>query len=141
MKTDLTKILTIAGMSGLYRYLSQTRNGVIIESLSDGRRTCAGLRSKVTTLEDIAIYTDEAEVKLKEVFTKMKDVLGEDNAPASKSSDKELQDFFAKVLPDYDRDRFHVSHMKKVVTWYNLLKEFASLDFDETEKEEDAASE
>ena len=62
MKTELTKILTIAGMSGLYRFISQARNGVIIESLSDGKRTCVGIRSKVTTLEDIAIYTDEGEV-------------------------------------------------------------------------------
>lgn len=129
MKTELTKILTIAGMSGLYRFISQARNGVIIESLSDGKRTCVGIRSKVTTLEDIAIYTDEGEVKLKDVFMKMKDALGEDNAPARDSSEKDLVAFFVKVLPDYDRDRFHVSHMRKVALWYNLLKEHASLDF------------
>ena len=134
MKTDLSKILTISGQSGLFNYISQARNGVIVESLSDKKRSCFGMNSKVTTLEDISIYTDEREVKLKSVFQKMKDVLGEDNAPVAKSSDKELQEFFSKALPDYDRDRFHVSHMKKVVTWYNILKEFASLDFESEEE-------
>lgn len=138
MKTDLSKILTISGQSGLFNYISQARNGVIVESLSDKKRSCFGMNSKVTTLEDISIYTDEGEVKLKSVFQKMKDVLGEDNAPVAKSFDKELQEFFSKALPDYDRDRFHVSHMKKVVTWYNILKEFASLDF---ESEEDTETE
>ena len=136
MKTDLTKVLTISGQSGLYNYLSQARNGVIVESLSDKKRSCFGMKSKVTTLEDISIYTDEGEIKLREVFGKMKSELGENNAPESKSPDKDLQVFFAKVLPDYDRDRFHVSHMKKVVTWYNILKEHASLDFESKEEEQ-----
>lgn len=137
MKTDLTKILTISGQSGLFKYVSQARNGAIVESLADGKRSCFGLRSKMTTLADISIYTDEGETKLKDVFMKMKESLGEENAPVAKSSEKELQDFFGKVLPDYDRDRFHVSHMKKVVSWYNILKESASLDFEEDTREED----
>lgn len=136
MKTDLSKILTISGQSGLFNYLSQARNGVIVESLADKKRSCFGMKSKVTTLEDISIYTDEGEIKLREVFGKMKSELGENNAPESKSPDKDLQVFFAKVLPDYDRDRFHVSHMKKVVTWYNILKEHASLDFESKEEEQ-----
>ncbi len=136
MKTDLSKILTISGQSGLFNYLSQARNGVIVESLADKKRSCFGMKSKVTTLEDISIYTDEGEIKLREVFGKMKSELGENNAPESKSPDKDLQAFFAKVLPDYDRDRFHVSHMKKVVTWYNILKEHASLDFESKEEEQ-----
>ena len=135
MKTDLTKILTISGQSGLFMYLSQSRNGVIVESLADKKRSCFGMKSKVTTLEDISIYTEEGEVKLREVFLKMKDVLGEEDAPSAKSQDGELSAFFSKALPDYDRDRFHVSHMKKVVTWYNTLKEHASLEFETGEDE------
>ena len=135
MKTDLTKILTISGQSGLFMYLSQSRNGVIVESLADKKRSCFGMKSKVTTLEDISIYTEEGEVKLREVFLKMKDVLGEESAPSAKSPDGELSSFFAKALPDYDRDRFHVSHMKKVVSWYNILKEHASLEFETGEEE------
>lgn len=136
MKTDLTKILTISGQSGLFLYLSQARNGVIVESLADKKRNCFGLKSKVTTLEDISIYTDEGETKLREVFTKMHEGLGDAAAPSAKSPEKELQDFFAKILPDYDRDRFHMSHMKKVVTWYNILKDCASLDFETKEEAE-----
>ena len=135
MKTDLTKILTISGQSGLFLYLSQARNGVIVESLADRKRSCFGMKSKVTTLEDISIYTEEGEVKLREVLLKMKEVLGEDDAPSSRSADKDLQEFFGKALPDYDKDRFHVSHMKKVVTWYNILKQYASLDFETREKD------
>ena len=135
MKTDLTKILTISGQSGLFMYLSQSRNGVIVESLADKKRSCFGMKSKVTTLEDISIYTEEGEVKLREVFLKMKDVLGEEDAPSANSQDGELSAFFSKALPDYDRDRFHVSHMKKVVTWYNILKEHASLEFETGEDE------
>lgn len=134
MKTDLSKILTISGQSGLFNYLSQARSGVIVESLADRKRSCFGMNSKVTTLEDISIYTEDEEVRLREVFGKMKEVLGEEDAPSAKSSDQELKSFFGKALPDYDRDRFHVSHMKKVVTWYNILKKYASLDFEEPEK-------
>ena len=136
MKTDLSKILTISGQSGLFNYISQARTGVIVESLADKKRSCFGLNSKVTTLEDISIYTEDDEVKLKDVFMKMKDVLDEEKAPSAKSSDQELKSFFEKALPDYDKDRFHLSHMKKVVTWYNILKEYASLDFENPDKED-----
>ncbi len=133
MKTDLTKILSISGQSGLFRYLSQSRAGAVVESLSDGKRTCFGMNSRITTLADISIYTEEGETKLKDVFLKMKETLGEDDAPSSKSSADQLKAFFGKALPDYDRDRFYVSHMKKVVDWYNALKKYASLDFEEPE--------
>ena len=95
--------------------------------------------SGITTLEDISIYTMEGEVKLKEVFLKMKEVLGDADAPSPKASPEEIKALFEKALPDYDGDRFYVSHMKKVVEWYNQLKNFASLDF--VEEEEEAAPE
>ena len=71
----------------------------------------------------------------------MKEVLGEDNAPDSKSDARTLKDFFAKVLPGYDEDRFYPSHMKKVVAWYNVLKQHASLDFEEPAETEEGAEE
>ena len=73
---------------------------------------------------------------MKEVLLKMKDVLGEADAPDAKSDSKVIKEFFDKALPGYDADRFYVSHMKKVVTWYNLLKKYASLDFEEPAEEE-----
>ena len=135
MKTDLSKILSISGQHGLFEYVAQARNGVIIEALSDKKRTVADAKSRITTLADISIYTTEGEIKLQEVFLKMKDVLGDADAPTSKADSKDLKALFEKAVPDYDGDRFYVSHMKKVVDWYNDLKKYASLDFVNPEEE------
>ena len=135
MKTDLAKILSVRGQRGLFSYIAQSRNGAIAESLQDHKRVNFSAASGITTLEDISIYTMEGEVKLKEVFLKLKEVLGDADAPSSKASAEELKALFEKALPDYDGDRFYVSHMKKVVEWYNQLKNFASLDFTEEEEE------
>lgn len=136
MKTDLTKILAISGQSGLFLYISQARNGAIVEALSDKKRNSFGMNSKITSLADISIYTDEQEVKLQQVFLNMKEVLDDAEAPSAKSAPEVLKEFFGKALPAYDRDRFYVSHMKKVVEWYNCLKKYASLDFAEPETED-----
>lgn len=141
MKTDLSRILAISGQSGLYLYVSQARNGAIVEALADKKRTSVGVTSKITSLADISIYTDDEEVKLQQVFLNMKEVLGENDAPTSKASAEELKSLFEKALPDYDRDRFYVSHMKKVVDWYNNLKKYASLDFVNPEEETEESAE
>ena len=144
MKTDLARILSVSGQHGLYLYLAQARNGAIAESLSDKKRTCFDIKTRLTTLADIAIYTSEGELKLKEFFLKLKDVLGDADSPSPKASSEELKALFAKAVPDYDADRFYVSHMKKVVEWYNELKNYASLDFaeeNETLPEENEAEE
>ena len=139
MKTDLSKILAISGQSGLYLYISQARNGAIVEALADKKRTSVGMTSKITSLADISIYTDDEEVKLQDVLSSMKEVLGDADAPSSKASAEELKALFEKALPSYDRDRFYVSHMKKVVDWYNNLKKYASLDFVNHEEAEESA--
>ena len=139
-KTDLSKILSVSGHGGLYEYVAQARTGAIAQNLEDGGRTCFNVRSKITTLEDISIYTDEGETKLREVFEKLHATLGDAEAPSPKAEDKAFKDVFAKALPNYDADRFYVSHMRKVSLWYNLLKKYASLDFvtpDEESKEEE----
>ena len=137
MKTDLAKILSVRGQRGLFSYIAQSRNGAIAESLRDHKRTNFAANSGITTLADISIYTLEGELKLKEVFLKLHDVLGEADAPTSKADPEEIKALFEKAVPDYDGDRFYVSHMKKVVDWYNDLKNFASLDF--VEEDEEAA--
>ena len=141
MKTDLSKILAISGQSGLFLYISQARNGAIVEALADKKRSSVSMNSKITSLADISIYTDDEEVKLQDVFLSMKEVLGDADAPSSKSSADELKALFEKALPAYDRDRFYVSHMKKVVDWYNNLKKYASLDFVNPEEETEEAAE
>ncbi len=135
MKTDLSKILSISGQHGLFGYVAQARNGVIIEALSDKKRTVADAKSRITTLADISIYTDEGEIKLQEVFLKMHEVLGDADAPSPKASAEELKALFAKAVPDYDADRFYVSHMKKVVDWYGDIRKYASFDFVNPEEE------
>ena len=135
MKTDLSKILAISGQSGLFLYISSTRTGAIVEAIADKKRSAVSATSKITSLADISIYTEDEEVKLQQVFLNMKEVLGEDNAPSAKSAPEVLKALFEKALPEYDRDRFYVSHMKKVVEWYNALKNYASLDFVNPEEE------
>lgn len=141
MKTDLARILSVSGQHGLFNYIAQARNGAIVEALDDKRRTCFDMKSRITTLADISIYTSEGEMKLQEVFQKLHEALGEADAPTSKASADELKALFLKAIPNYDGDRFYVSHMKKVVDWYNELKNFASLDFEEGNEGEAASEE
>ena len=135
MKTDLTKVLAVSGQGGLYLYISSTRTGAVVEALADKKRSAVSATSKITSLADISIYTDDEEVKLEQVFLNMKEVLGDADAPSAKSNPEDLKALFEKALPAYDRDRFYVSHMKKVVEWYNALKKYASLDFVNPEEE------
>lgn len=138
MKTDLRRILSVSGQHGLYRYLAQARNGAVAENLADKKRTVFTGSSRITTLADIAIYTSEGEMKLSDVFLAIKAALGDAEAPSTKASDKEVMDFFAKAIPDYDADRFYLSHMRKVLDWYSQIVKYASLDFvsDDEESEE-----
>ena len=114
MKTDLRRVLSISGQSGLFMYVSQANQGAIVESLATKKRTCCPMNARMTSLADISIYTDEEEVKLQDVFEKMHAHLGENDAPSAKSDAKVLKALFEEALPTYDRDRFYVSHMKKV---------------------------
>ena len=130
MKTDLAKILSVSGQRGLYLYLAQARNGAIAESLADKKRTMFDSRSKISTLADIAIFTSEGELRMAEVFTAMKKTADAGTAvPTSKDAPAAIQAFFAKAIPDYDADRFYVSHMKKVLDWYSEIEKYASFDF------------
>ncbi|MDO5442303.1 MAG: dephospho-CoA kinase [Bacteroidia bacterium] len=137
MKTDLSRILAVSGHRGLYKYIAQARSGAIAECLADGKRTIFDVRSRITTLADIAIYTSEGELRLKDVFAALHEVLGDADAPSQKASSDEFKALFAQAVPDYDEDRFYVSHMKKVSEWYNDLKNYASLEFVEEEEAEE----
>lgn len=136
MKTDLSKILSVSGQHGLYQYVAQARNGAIAESLSDKKKTVLDIRTRITSLADVSIFTDDGEMKLKDVFLAMKTVLEDKLAPVGKDAEKQLKDLFGKAVPNYDRDRFYASHMKKVADWYNDLVQNASLDFVEEDESE-----
>lgn len=134
-KTDLSKILSVAGKHGLYRFLALSRgNAVIAEALADGHRTVFDAHSRVTTLADIAIFTSAGELKLKEVFLALQKALDGAAAPSAKDA-AAVKALFDKAIPDYDPDRFYASHMKKVLEWYGELVQFASLDFVEPEED------
>ncbi len=137
MKTDLAKIMSVSGQHGLFRYLAQSRTGVIAESLSDGKRTAFDAHSRISTLSDIAIYTSEGEMKLAEVFTAMKKAADEGlEVPSAKASQAGVTAFFGKAVPNYDADRFYYSHMKKVLDWYDDIAKHASFDFVTDEERE-----
>lgn len=141
MQTDLTKILAVSGQHGLFEYVAQARNGVIAESLSDRRRTVLGATSRISTLADISIYTSEGEMKLADVFLAVNKALDGADVPTSKAPEKEVVALFEKAVPDYDADRFYVSHMRKILDWYSQIVKYASLDFvkEEEEKADDEA--
>ena len=139
MKTDLTKTLAVSGQSGLYTYLAQSRGGVIVESLVDKKRMSVTMHTRLTALADVSIYTDDGEMKLKDVFLALQNALAGAEAPTSKADSATIQALFEKAVPGYDRDRFYLSHMKKVLDWYNCLAKYASLDFVEEEGAEEEA--
>ena len=142
MQTDLARILSVSGQHGLFQYVAQSRNGAIAESLETKQRKVFTASSRISSLADIAIYTSEGELKLDQVFLAIKDALGDAEAPSAKASEKELVALFSKAIPNYDADRFYVSHMRKVIDWYSQIVKYASLDFvKEEEQNDDAAKE
>ncbi|MCC8036468.1 MAG: DUF5606 domain-containing protein [Rikenellaceae bacterium] len=126
---ELKDILAISGQPGLYKYIAQSKNGIIVEALSDGRRSNAPSSAKVSALAEIAVYTDTEEVPLSVIFTKMFEKFEGGQAISHKASPEELKTLIAGILPDYDRDRVHVSDMKKMVAWYNILVAAGMTDF------------
>lgn len=138
---ELKDILAISGKGGLYKYISQARNGIVVESFTDNKRTAVPATAKVSALEDIAVFTDTGEVSLSEVFDKLFKHLEGKEAISHKSSPDELKALLESILPDYDRDRVYVSDMKKLVQWYNQLLSLGLLKPSEPKDEEKAASE
>ncbi|MCB2195186.1 MAG: DUF5606 domain-containing protein [Bacteroidetes bacterium] len=137
----LKDILSISGYGGLFKFISQGRNGIIVESLEDKKRMNASATAKISALEDIAIFTETEDIPLKDVFKAISEKENGGEAIKHKSSADELKSYFEEVLPDYDRDRVYVSDIKKVVQWYNILHKFDMLNFDEEEETEEKQEE
>ena len=119
----------MAGQHGLFRYIAQARGGAIAENMETRQRKVFSTSSRISTLADIAIYTAEGEMKLDQVFLALKAALGDAEAPSSKGPEKDIVALFRKAIPDYDAERFYVSHMRKVLDWYDQIVKYASLDF------------
>lgn len=120
---NLKEVLSISGQPGLFKYVAQAKGGIIVESLTpDAKRTMVSGSAKVSALGDIAIFTDEAEVPLAEIFENIYKINeGKAVDVTSKSSPEELASFMQSALAAYDKDRVHNSDIKKLATWYNIL--------------------
>lgn len=126
---SLNKIIAIAGKPGLYHLIKQTRGGFIAESLIDKKRLSVNIQQNVSVLSEIAIYTLEKEVPLKEVFLSIKTKEnGNKTSVGPKEGKDKLEEYFFDVLPNYDEDRVYTSDIKKVIQWYNLLHDKGLLD-------------
>ncbi|RLD33942.1 MAG: hypothetical protein DRI72_03975 [Bacteroidetes bacterium] len=133
---ELSKILSISGRPGLYKMVGESKNGLIVESLDDGKKFPVFAHERISSLKEISIYTETDDISLRKVLKKMEEVL--DRKPVDnpkKASGSELKSLFEQVIPDYDKEAVYVSDIKKVFTWYNLLLEKDMLDFPEEEDE------
>jgi len=124
MPYELQELAAISGMPGLYRLVRAARHGVLVESLDEkATRTLAPARNKVSLLSEISIYTQDPDetVPLTEVFERIYQKHGATSPVTAKSSEGELTDFLAGVIPDYDRDRVYLSDIKKLASWYGIV--------------------
>lgn len=139
---DLKDILTISGFPGLFKMVSQGKNAVIVENLETGKRMPAHARYRISSLEDIAIFTEIDDKPLKDIFLIIfeKEDKKQIEAPKKLSAD-ELKAYFEEIVPDYDKDRVYTSDMKKALEWYNILIKHDMITPDEEEVVEDKVDE
>lgn len=135
----LKTILSISGKPGLYKLISQGKNMLIVETISSEKKRLPAYGSeKVISLADIAMYTNDAEVPLKDVLTSLKEKENGNlvTLDYKKASADELRSYFAEILPDFDRDRVYPTDIKKLLSWYNILISNGITEFQEEGKEE-----
>ena len=140
---SLQKILAISGKPGLFELKLQTRTGFVAESFLDGKKITVGMRSNVSLLSEIAVYTYNEEIKLAEVFKAI--ATKENDGPTAishKDDNGVLVTYFREVLPEFDEERVYASDIKKIINWYNMLQpkgivsvEFLSKELKEAESE------
>ena len=120
---DLSGIISVTGMSGLYKVISQTKSGLIVESLTDGKRLPVYSTSKLSSLDDISIYGQGDDIPLKHILRSIRDSKSGTSVPTSKDSNDVIKSAFAEFVPEFDEDRVYASDMKKVFVWFALLNE------------------
>ena len=137
---DLSKIVTISGKPGLFQIKSQAIGRIILESLLDGKCVPAFANDRMSSLEEISIFSTDEDRPLKEVFKMVNQKMGEKvDFDFKKASNDQLKAKFLEVMPDYDQEAVYPSDMKKVFAWYQLLMDKNLLDF--TEEQLEAAPE
>lgn len=138
---NLEKVLAISGKPGLYALKVQTRSGFVAESLLDGKKITVGLRSNVSLLSEISMYTHSEEKPLADVMRNIAIKENEGPAISHKEDNDKLIAYFKEILPDYDEDRVYASDIKKVLNWYNILQAKGMVSKETPVKEEKAAAE
>jgi hypothetical protein len=137
---ELKDIVSVAGEPGLHHVIGRNKNGLIVETIGTGKKFSTGIRHRVSVLSDIAIFTQDGETKLWEVLKALKAREdGGGSLPTSKSDNDEIKTCMAAVLPTYDREKVYTSDMKKLFTWYQMIK--GVLNFEKLGVEEEAESE
>ncbi len=134
---EFDKILSVSGKPGLYELKTQTRAGVLAQSLVDGKKIQVNLRNNISILSEISIYTYADEIPLKEVFYKIYQKTDGQKSIDHKSPKKELEKYFRDILPEYDEERVYQSDIKKVIQWYNILIENDFTDFQDEKKSDE----
>ncbi|TCV19995.1 hypothetical protein EDC17_100394 [Sphingobacterium alimentarium] len=121
---NLRALVSVTGKPGLFKLIGQNKGGFILETLDSAKiKSIVNLNTtKMATLEDITIYGEEEEIRLLDVFEKIKANGG--NTPNTKASGEELRSFFREVAPGHDEARVYSSDIKKIISWYNIIKEF-----------------
>ena len=138
---NLEKILAISGKPGLFALKVQTRTGFVAESLLDGKRITVSLRSNVSLLSEIAVYTYSEEVRLAEVFKAIATKENDGPTISHKEDDAKLKSYFREILPEFDEDRVYSSDIKKIFNWYNLLQSKGLVTVESLSQEEKPAEE
>lgn len=137
---DLSKILSISGKPGLHKMVGEAKNNIVVESLTDGKRSPAFPHERISSLQEISIYTETEDAALEDVLKSIYELHDGKAVPnPKKASSAELKELFEKALPDYDKDAVYVSDIKKVFGWYNTLLEKDLLDFSEEEEVKEEA--
>jgi hypothetical protein len=134
----LKGILSVSGQPGLFKMIAEAKNRIIVESLITGKRMPVSTTAKISSLEDISVFTHSGDVPLKDVLKRISDHENGERAIDSKATDAEIKKYFETIISDYDKERVYVSDIKKVILWYNILHEKGLLDF--TEETPDEAS-
>ena len=132
---NVEKILSISGKPGLYSLKVQTRTGFVAESFIDGKKITVGMKSNVSLLSEISLYTQTAEKPLVEVLRAIAVKENEGPAISHKEDNDKLLAYFAQIVPDYDKDRVYPSDIKKVLNWYNTLQSKGLVSKEETKIE------
>lgn len=138
MKTiKLKDILSISGKGGLFKFVAQARNGIVVESIEDKKRHVAPASARVSSLEDIAIFTHDEEVPLSDIFMMIHEKSDGKETLSHKSDAKDLKLYFEELVPEYDDERVYASDIRKVFQWYNQLHRHDLLEVVDKEEESD----